>query len=166
MKSKLDDKNFDLSKIDDKKERKAIACFVGSAIGDAAGVHTEFSYLDYDSDKFHNFDDLKKHFREKRCEIGEFSDDTSMALCVADSIFLNKEFDPVDLRKRFLLWWHYGYNNCRNGKSSFGLDANINKSFSEFIDLGCNPSCGVEPDKITVNKGGLLHINLSHSGLK
>ena len=72
MKSKLDDKNFDLSKIDDKKERKAIACFVGSAIGDAAGVHTEFSYLDYDSDKFHNFDDLKKHFREKRCEIGEF----------------------------------------------------------------------------------------------
>ena len=155
IKSIKDEKKFDLSKID-KKERKAIACFVGSAIGDAAGVHTEFSYLDYDSYKFHNFDELKKHFGEKRCEIGEFSDDTSMALCVADSIFLNKEFDPVDLRKRFLLWWHYGYNNCRNGKSSFGLGANINQSFYEFINSDFKSKYFNNPFEETNGNGSLM----------
>ena len=149
-------KEFDLSKIDDKKEKKAIACFVGSAIGDAAGVHTEFSDLAYDNKKFHNFDDLKKHFREKRCEIGEFSDDTSMALCVADSIYFKKEFDPVDLRKRFLLWWYYGYNNCRNCKSSFGLGANINQSFYEFINSDFKSEYFNNPYEETNGNGSLM----------
>ena len=79
-----------------------------------------------------------------------------MAPCVADSIFLNKEFDPVDLRKRFLLWWHYGYNNCRNGKSSFGLGANINQSFSEFINSDFKSKYFNNPFEETNGNGSLM----------
>ena len=40
------------------------------------------------------------------------TDDCSMARCLADSILANNfEFNGVDLRGRFLLGWHFGYNN-------------------------------------------------------
>lgn len=35
-----------------------------------------------------------------------------MARCLADSLLANNfKFSPIDLRIRFLLWWHFGYNN-------------------------------------------------------
>ena len=44
-----------------------------------------------------------------------------MALCVADSLLTCKgQFNGVDMRLKFLCWWHLGYNNGL-GKESIGL---------------------------------------------
>ena len=53
-----------------------------------------------------------------------------MARCVADSILANNfEFNGIDLRSRFLLWWHFGYNNTSGDRTSFGLGGNISTGF-------------------------------------
>jgi hypothetical protein len=49
-----------------------------------------------------------------------------MGRCLADSILLNNfKFNGFDLRYRFLLWWHFGYNNTTKSGLSFGLGRNI-----------------------------------------
>lgn len=35
---------------------------------------------------------------------GQWTDDTSMALCLADSLIVCRRFDPFDLKVRFLNW--------------------------------------------------------------
>ena len=83
-----------LSNMTDMKLSKAMACFIGSAVGDATGVHTEFLNVNYNNTKYKTFDDLKILRQiNKRCELGEFSDDTSMALCLADSLLYNEIFN-------------------------------------------------------------------------
>jgi len=53
-----------------------------------------------------------------------------MAKCLADSLLANNlTLNPKDLRIRFLLWWHFGYNNGSLGDQSFGLGGNISESF-------------------------------------
>jgi len=40
------------------------------------------------------------------CEPGEHTDDTSMALCLYESFKEHGQFDPVDVTKRFVAWFH------------------------------------------------------------
>lgn len=131
------------------EQSRAFGCFICSAIGDALGCYTEFS--DYAPQikglqpknpaydlPITNFNDIETMEKTKpspyrRAEIGQWTDDTSMALCVADSM-LQKEgkFDGIDLRYRFSLWWNCGYNTGRQTTVSFGLGGNIAQSFRDF----------------------------------
>ena len=47
---------------------------------------------------------------------GEWTDDTSMALCLAESLIETQKFDPVDQLNRYLRWYSEGYlsvnGNC------------------------------------------------------
>jgi ADP-ribosylglycohydrolase len=121
----------------EKKQSKLIASFLGMAIGDALGANTEF--LSYDRTRkfiINGFEDLpllmKQHNLSRR-EIGIWTDDASMGLCLADTILATSfKFDAIDLRYRFQLWLHYGYNN--GGRPySIGLGGNISISMTEFI---------------------------------
>lgn len=50
--------------------------------------------------------------KDIRCKKGQFTDDTGLSLCIADSILIsNKKFDGKDLRHRFHHWWFSSYNN-------------------------------------------------------
>jgi ADP-ribosylglycohydrolase len=40
---------------------------------------------------------------------GEWTDDTSMALCLAESLIESKGFDPKDQMRRYLKWYREGY---------------------------------------------------------
>jgi len=40
---------------------------------------------------------------------GQWTDDTSMALCLAESIVERRSFDPVDQLARYVKWWREGY---------------------------------------------------------
>jgi ADP-ribosyl-[dinitrogen reductase] hydrolase len=40
---------------------------------------------------------------------GEWTDDTSMALCLAESLVECGEFDPRDQMERYLRWWREGH---------------------------------------------------------
>lgn len=70
--------------------------------------------------------------------VGQWTDDASMGLCLADSLISCGKFDAIDLRRRFHLWWNYGYCNAfgkdkdRGEKGSVGLGGNISLSLREF----------------------------------
>jgi ADP-ribosyl-[dinitrogen reductase] hydrolase len=42
-------------------------------------------------------------------EPGEWTDDTSMALCLAESLVACRGFDPSDQMKRYVRWWREGH---------------------------------------------------------
>jgi len=120
------------------KESKAFACFVASAVGDALGAHLEGQPVDYTRDIIKDFKSLEdiKH-NKARPPSGLYTDDTSLALCVADSILkYGFKFNGVDLRHRFMLWWFKGYNNGRakdpKDRKSFGIGSTTMNSFFAF----------------------------------
>jgi len=58
-------------------------------------------------------------------KIGIWTDDCSMALCMADSLIYNQnKFVPQHIRYLFLLWFLHGLNNGGR-KHSIGLGGNI-----------------------------------------
>eukprot|EP00913_Durusdinium_trenchii_P011895 g11173.t1 len=65
------------------------------------------------------------------------TDDTSMALCLADSLLVKTGYDGGDLRLRWHMWWFHGYCNAfryderRHGRSSVGLGGNVAKSLAD-----------------------------------
>eukprot|EP00928_Gymnodinium_smaydae_P055498 TRINITY_DN3901_c0_g2_i1.p1 TRINITY_DN3901_c0_g2~~TRINITY_DN3901_c0_g2_i1.p1 ORF type:complete len:513 (-),score=39.29 TRINITY_DN3901_c0_g2_i1:288-1826(-) len=68
---------------------------------------------------------------------GQWTDDSSMGLCMADSLLVHREFDGSDMRTRFYCWWWAGYNNAfrndnnRSERCSVGLGSNIAKSLPD-----------------------------------
>jgi ADP-ribosylglycohydrolase len=73
----------------------------------------------------------------KRFYLGLYTDDTALSLCIADSLILNKlQYDPLDIRHRFVLWWICGYNNGFSkspSKISMGIGSSTAKSFLHFL---------------------------------
>ena len=43
---------------------------------------------------------------------GQWTDDTSMALCLAESLVERGGFDPGDQMKRYVRWWREGHMSC------------------------------------------------------
>jgi len=116
---------------------KAMGCMCGMAVADSLGHMFEFlpaidepnpegSYYNVRADTFQL--PLNK-FQLKR---GQWTDDCSMGLCIADSLILRRQFDGSDIRVRFWSWWFAGYNNAfrKDGSrvQSVGLGGNISRS--------------------------------------
>jgi ADP-ribosyl-[dinitrogen reductase] hydrolase len=91
---------------DDQRDR-AIGAMLGLAIGDAVGTTLEFSVRD-----------TRQPVRDMvgggpfRLKPGEWTDDTAMALCLADSLLACNHLDQRDLMQRFCRWWRNGENSC------------------------------------------------------
>ncbi|KRX02732.1 ADP-ribosylation/Crystallin J1 [Pseudocohnilembus persalinus] len=129
---------------DEQKFSKAIASFLGNAIGDALGAHTEFQNFNTQRQDIQpSWDSLIKWANKKktvRTKFGVITDDSSMGRCIADSLLSNNgNFNPTDLRFRFILWWYTGYCNGSQNESSFGLGGNINQGFKNFFKQQCPP---------------------------
>jgi ADP-ribosyl-[dinitrogen reductase] hydrolase len=82
---------------------------VGLAIGDALGAPVEF--LPEPSDVYiKEMGDKIEHFHENyRAPKGVWTDDTEMALCIADSLLLNEGYNSYDIMNRFCAWSEEGY---------------------------------------------------------
>jgi len=126
------------------EEDRAIGSMLGLAVGDALGAPLEFSPVRYGSRELAGFDDVVwKKAGNNRFALapGQWTDDTSMALCLADSLLVAHGFDARDLRLRFWNWWQFGYCNAfgfdaeRADRRSVGLGGNIWESFEEFLRL-------------------------------
>ena len=89
---------------------RAIGAFIGLAVGDAVGTTVEFK----EPGGFEPLTDMIGGgvFRLKP---GEWTDDTSMALCLADNIIENNTVDPYQLLIKFARWYNLGENSS-NGK--------------------------------------------------
>ena len=83
---------------------RARGCLLGLACGDAVGTTVEFR----PRGSFPPVIDMLGG-GPFGLEPGEWTDDTSMALCLADSLVACKGFDPRDQMQRYVLWMTKGY---------------------------------------------------------
>jgi ADP-ribosyl-[dinitrogen reductase] hydrolase len=77
---------------------------VGLAVGDALGTTVEFS----PPGSFAPVTDMVGGGPFGLAP-GEWTDDTSMALCLAESLVLRGGFDAVDQMERYVRWWNEGH---------------------------------------------------------
>ncbi len=81
---------------------RARGCAVGAAVGDALGMSLEFSPP-------RPADDLLREMQPARgLPAGSFTDDTEMALALAESLLTRRPLDPDDLARRFAGWLRDG----------------------------------------------------------
>lgn len=85
---------------------RAIGCLLGLAIGDAIGTTLEFQR----PGTFTPIDDMVGGGPFNLLP-GEWTDDTSMALCLADSLLHCNGFDAEDQIQRYVRWWRTGYRS-------------------------------------------------------
>jgi ADP-ribosyl-[dinitrogen reductase] hydrolase len=76
---------------------------------------------------------------------GQWTDDSSMGLCLLDSLIAKPGFDALDCMMRFVMWTNLGYNNAFGfdperrrdpsgfGRGSVGLGGNISLSIDGFM---------------------------------
>lgn len=89
---------------------------LGLAVGDALGTTLEFSVRD--SHPRHTEMVGGGVFNLKP---GQWTDDTAMALALADSLISCRGFDAQDLMQRFLRWYRHGEYSCTGRCFDIGL---------------------------------------------
>jgi ADP-ribosyl-[dinitrogen reductase] hydrolase len=89
---------------------------LGLATGDALGTTLEFSL----PGSFTPLTDIVGGgpFNLKP---GQFTDDTSMALCLAESLIECHGFDATDAMHRFVNWWRIGHLSCTGDCFDIGI---------------------------------------------
>lgn len=92
-----------------KYQDKSRGMLVGLAVGDALGAPMEF--LPSPSDVYiAEMGDKIEHFhKNRRVPEGVWTDDTSMALCIADSLLEKGGYDSYDIMKKIYDWAYYRY---------------------------------------------------------
>ena len=72
-------------------------------------------------------------------EAGQWTDDTSMALCLAQSLIEQGESDPVDQLRRYLRWYREGYLSSTG--RCFDIGNTVRTALLRFEQTG-EPYCG------------------------
>lgn len=130
-------------------EDRAVGCLVGLALGDALGTTLEFSIRDSQP----AVTDLigGGPFGLKP---GEWTDDTSMALCLADSLLERGHLDSQDLMERFRNWRDKGHNSV-NGRC-FDIGIATRQAISRYASNG-NPVAG-SADPASAGNGSIMRL--------
>ena len=110
-------------------------CLLGLAAGDALGTTLEFKR----PGSFQPTDDMVGG-GPFDLEPGQWTDDTSMALCLAVSLIECGGFDPEDQMGRYVRWWREGYLSCTDGPA-FDIGSTVKDALSRFERTG-NPYAG------------------------
>ncbi|MBO7657322.1 ADP-ribosylglycohydrolase family protein [Candidatus Saccharibacteria bacterium] len=114
----------------EKLQDKARGMLVGLAVGDALGAPIEF----LPASAISVIDDEIPHFHENsRLPKGVWTDDTEMALCLADSLLASKGYDSYDIMMKFVAWCDNGYRTY-DGKSPMDIGVQTARAIGEFKD--------------------------------
>lgn len=121
---------------------------LGLAVGDALGVPVEF---------------MQPGTFEAVTEImgggphglmpGEWTDDTSMALCLAESLIHCRGFDPEDQLQRYVRWWKNGHLSSTGICFDIGI---TNRAALEAFQATGQPSGLTAPD--TAGNGSIMRL--------
>lgn len=84
---------------------------------------------------------------------GEWTDDTSMALCLAESLIECRGFNPLDQMERYLRWYRHGYMSCK--RYAFDIGAATRAALERF-ELTRDPFCGIDPQ--SAGNGSLMRL--------
>jgi hypothetical protein len=117
-------------------EDRAYGAMLGLAVGDALGVPLEFSERD-----------SLPHVSEMigggpfGLKPGEWTDDTSMALCLADSLIAKSTLDEIDLLNRLVRWW----SKVRTASTAAALTSGSPRGKPLIALSGSGPRSGAVP---------------------
>jgi ADP-ribosylglycohydrolase len=91
-------------------------CLLGLAAGDALGTTLEFKHPG-------NFTPLTDIVGGGPFNLkpGEWTDDTSMALCLAESLVTRREFDPIHQLETYVRWWQHGHLSVKGWCFDIGI---------------------------------------------
>jgi len=109
-------------------------CLLGLATGDALGTTLEFQR----PGSFKKITDMSGG-GPFRLKAGQWTDDTSMALCLAQSLVERGGFDPVDQLERYLRWIREGYMSSTG--RAFDVGGTCADAFLRF-EATRQPYCG------------------------
>ena len=124
-------------------------CLLGLACGDAVGTTVEFcprnSFLPVadmvGGGPFH-------------LNPGEWTDDTSMALCLASSLVERECFDPHDQMARYCRWAEEGYLSSTG--RCFDIGGTVSSALAQFRKTG-NPYAG-STDPMSAGNGCIMRL--------
>lgn len=114
--------------MDNLKDR-FIGALAGLACGDAVGTTVEFS----PRGSFAPVTDMTGH-GPFNLKAGQWTDDTSMALCLAESLVEKQGFDARDQMARYLNWWQWGYLSATG--TCFDIGNTVRDALARFRDTG------------------------------
>jgi ADP-ribosyl-[dinitrogen reductase] hydrolase len=123
--------------------------FLGLAVGDALGTSVEFM----SPGTFEPVAGMRGGgvFKLKP---GQWTDDTSLALCLAESLVECKEFNAEDQMKRYLRWYDHGYMSSTG--SCFDIGSTTAHALNKFRETG-NPFSG-SIDRFRAGNGSIMRL--------
>ena len=124
-------------------------CLVGLATGDALGTTLEFK----SRNSFQRLEDMVGG-GPFDLEPGQWTDDTSMALCLAESLIECGGFDAKDQMRRYVRWADDGYLSS-NGKC-FDIGITVSQALSRFRRSGDPFSGSTDPQ--SAGNGSLMRL--------
>lgn len=159
---------------------RAMGCLVGLAVADSVGHPLEFLPVASDSgmgsaswslaaaladeqkpDYGVHAPGYTQPWNKFQLDAGQWTDDTSMALCLADSLLKCGELDGVDVRLHFWSWWFCGLNNAfrkdQRRVGSVGLGGNISQSLYSMRPREA-PSPTYEAQTADAGNGSLMRL--------
>jgi ADP-ribosyl-[dinitrogen reductase] hydrolase len=85
---------------------------------------------------------------------GQWTDDTSMTLCLADSLIEKRGFDPTDQMDRYCRWWKEGYLSSTG--ACFDIGITVKTALADFLRTG-EPFAG-STDPFSAGNGSLMRL--------
>jgi ADP-ribosyl-[dinitrogen reductase] hydrolase len=122
---------------------------LGLAVGDALGTTLEFR----SPGSFEPVSDMVGG-GPFALRPGEWTDDTSMALCLAESLVEQRGFDPGDQMGRYLRWWREGYLGSTG--RCFDIGITVSGALARFERTG-EPFAG-STDRNTAGNGSIMRL--------
>lgn len=128
---------------------RATGALLGLAVGDAVGTTLEFR----PRDSYPALTDMVGGgpFDLAR---GQWTDDTSMALALADSLIAHGRLDPADLMRRFVGWWRDGDYSATG--TCFDIGATTSAALARFERTG--DPIARDPDPMSAGNGSLMRL--------
>ena len=126
-----------------------LGCLIGLAVGDALGTTLEFK-------RPGSFKPIKDMVGGGPFSLkpGEWTDDTSMALCLAESIIECRGFDPADQMRRYLKWYRKGHLSS-NGRC-FDIGNTVSDALVKFERTGESFSGSTNP--FSAGNGSIMRL--------
>jgi ADP-ribosylglycohydrolase len=122
---------------------------LGLAAGDAVGTTLEFK----PPGSFTPIDDLVGGGPFSLAP-GQWTDDTSMALCLAESLIERQDFDPIDQLQRYVRWYRDGYLSSTG--HCFDIGNTVRQALHLFEQTG-RADCGAT-DPGSAGNGSIIRL--------
>lgn len=128
---------------------RALGALLGLAIGDALGTTLEFSRRD-------TYEPLTTIVGGGpfRLAPGQWTDDTAMALALADSLLADPALDQADLMDRFTQWHREGAYSCTG--TCFDIGTTVSAALARYARTGDAAAGSTDP--MSAGNGALMRL--------